>query len=221
LAFAVLAALILDSVGTVVSVACFAFAAPLIRQTAEVKQYSSDVAVAVLLMLLSLPSEDRSRRFDIIAGVSGAVAIWFSQPAVLVALALAVVLASEAWRSRSDRSRSESMWRATLWTVSAGIAALVAVRSMTPSTRAYMQQCWREGYNRAGAARAAARRFDAHRRPPRRRVSGANRLDAEWARMFGALQQVRRSSPRLPLVMVPNDRSRARRPCHGIASRGG
>ena len=33
--------------------------------------------------------------------------------------------------------------------------------------------------------------------------SAANRLDAEWTRMFGALQQVRRARSGLPFVMVP------------------
>jgi hypothetical protein len=143
LAFSLLAVLVLDSVGAVAAVACLAFAVPLIRQAAEVKQYSSDVAVAVLLMLLALPAPYRSRRFDVAAGVTGAVAIWFAQPAVLVVSALPVVFAIAAWRSRTDpRRRLESVWRAALWTASAGVATLVAVASMTASTKVFMQRYW-------------------------------------------------------------------------------
>src|SRR5262245_23833406 len=143
----VLAIAVLDGHGAIVAVAGLAFATPLITQAGEVKQYSSDVAVALVLMLLALPRAHRSRRFDVLAGVAGAVAIWFSQPAALVALAMVLVLGQQAWTLRADRQqRLTGAWRAALWSASAAIATLVAIRSMTPATRAYMQQYWGGGF---------------------------------------------------------------------------
>ena len=58
------------------------------------------------------------------------------------------------------------------------------------------QSCGKSTSGRPSARRAPAAIDTA-------RESGANRLDAERARMFGALQQIRRAWPRLTFVMVP------------------
>jgi hypothetical protein len=125
-----------------------------IAVAAEVKQYSSDVAVALMLML-ALPRARRGPRGDIFAGIAGAVAIWFSQPAVLVAAAPALVLGHQAWRYRAEQPPGGA-WPAALWMASAGVAALVAIGSMTPDTHRFMQQYWRGGFPPEDVAQAIA-----------------------------------------------------------------
>lgn len=153
---AMLAVRILDALGAMVAVAGLAFAIPLIMQAAEVKQYSSDVTVALVLMLLALPRAIRRPRDEILAGVSGAVAIWFSQPAVLVAGALALIVAHRAWRCHAKRRPLEGVWLVALWLASASIAALSAMQSMTPDTTRFMQQFWIGGFPPEDVAQAIA-----------------------------------------------------------------
>ncbi|MGF1478726.1 MAG: glycosyltransferase family 39 protein [Cyanophyceae cyanobacterium] len=64
-----------------IAIALFASLRYTIYYTTEVKQYSSDVMIAILLSLLLLPPR---RPHKLLLAVSGSVAIWFSHPAVFV-----------------------------------------------------------------------------------------------------------------------------------------
>lgn len=141
-----LAVRVLRPVGVLVAVTCAAFAVSLIRQTSEVKQYGTDVVAALLLILLTL-SERRDRRFDIAAGLSGAAAVWFSQPAVIVAGCMVLVLAWMSWRHRAEGGlHTTGIWRLTLWPLSAAAAALVAMQGLTPEVNDYMHRYWASGF---------------------------------------------------------------------------
>ena len=69
-----------------VALAVFACSQPAIRYAAEVKPYSVDLAVAVMLMLAALSAAPgkRSHLSLWVLGVLGAVAVWFSFPAAFV-----------------------------------------------------------------------------------------------------------------------------------------
>lgn len=136
---------VLPGPGAVAALFCFALAAPLIRQAGEVKQYSTDIAAALLLMLLGLRAVG-SRRRDLVAGVLGALSIWCSQPAAIVAAAVAGVLLGHAWRRGGWRSVADCRWRVGLWTGSAVVAAGVALATMAPATSAYMKRYWAGGF---------------------------------------------------------------------------
>ncbi len=140
-----LASRVLPELGSLAALLAFAVAAPLIRQAGEVKQYSTDVAVAILLMLLALPDGTRRRR-DVTAGVVGALAIWFSQPAMIVAVAVAGVLALDASIRGGWTAIAQCRWRVGLWMGSAAVSAGLAMSSMTPATSAYMKRYWGGGF---------------------------------------------------------------------------
>jgi hypothetical protein len=140
-----LATRVLPGPGGMVALLCFAVAAPLIRQAGELKQYSTDLAVALLLMLLALPTTVPRRR-DATAGVLGAMAIWFSQPAALMAGALAGVLVLETFGRHGWQGLRNCRWRVGLWATSAGLAAGAALATMTPETSGYMKRYWAGGF---------------------------------------------------------------------------
>ncbi len=96
----------------VVSFALFAICGPAIYYSSEVKQYSSDTAVALLLFALALRPLDHglSPRRTAVLGLTGAVAIWCSHPAVFVLAGIGATFLFVFLR-RGDR---KSFWRAAL-----------------------------------------------------------------------------------------------------------
>ena len=146
--FGIIAIRIIGPRGALVAVSCFAFAGPLIRYAATLKQYSTDVTVCLVLVALALPRHDDRPRTGLVAAISGAVAIWFSQPAIIVAAALVATMMVQAAASGGVRAlaRTAGQPRVILWTASAGVAAIVARLSMTAETRGYMQAYWRGGF---------------------------------------------------------------------------
>jgi hypothetical protein len=140
-----LATRVLSPVGAFVSVAAMAFGASLIRHTSEVKQYGTDMAVGLLLLCLTLfPRKDR--RGDLTAALVGAVAIWFSQPAVIVAGCMVLALAWTARRRRAEAPSPRVVYRVAFWSVSTAAAVSVGIRSLTPATNDYMHRYWASGF---------------------------------------------------------------------------
>src|SRR3954467_11758071 len=129
--FAIVAIRIIGAGGGLVALSSFAFAGPLIRYAATLKQYSTDVTVCLLLLALALPRHDGRPRTGLIAAISGAVAIWFSQPAIIVAAALIAMIAVQATVAGGVRAlaRTAVQPQVMLWTASAGVAAIVATLS--------------------------------------------------------------------------------------------
>jgi hypothetical protein len=126
----------------------FAIALPLIRYTAELKQYGLDVLAAVGLTLLAIDllSAEPSARRRWTAGVTGFVAVWFAQTAVIVLAGLGLALAIQWLISRDRALRGTLLTTVALWAVGALLAVLEGRHSMTPSTAAFMQDFWGQGF---------------------------------------------------------------------------
>ncbi len=126
----------------------FATGGPLILYAAEVKQYSGDVAVSLLLTLIAFDLRESApppARF-LRAGLTGLVVVWFSQAAVLVLAGLGGALVLFALLGRERRA-----WRnlaATLlpWTVGAAAAVWSGHRTITPEMHAYLYRFWSNGF---------------------------------------------------------------------------
>jgi len=149
LAFAAVARRVLGDVEAAVATILFAFAAPLIVFAGNVKQYSTDVAVAVLLLWIAVDLTDRPvpRRRAVVAGLLGAGLVWFSQAGVLVVVAFALVLPF--WQRRLALVLVP-------WGASALAVTLVGLASMSPSTRDYLHRFWASGFPPVPLARAVA-----------------------------------------------------------------
>ena len=79
----------------VLAVGLFAVLEPLIYVSAQVKQYSSDVAIAVVLLyaVSRIPTSRSIRlREAVLLGLVGAVALWFSYPAIFYVAGFGLVL---------------------------------------------------------------------------------------------------------------------------------
>lgn len=157
LVFARLATRMLGGVASVVAVLLFATAVPLIAFGAGVKQYTTDVCVAVMLWLLAweLISRPLTRDRALRAALAGAVLAWFSQPAVLMLGALGASLIG--WtlvRSWPERPPRPLLAVVAAWGGSAVGVSLVSLSSMTPATRQYMLDYWAAGFPPKPYARA-------------------------------------------------------------------
>jgi hypothetical protein len=121
---------------------------PFIYFSSQVKQYSSDIAISVLLLLAAIEIRrrgvKRARSWTI--GVVGAVAVWFSQPAafVLAGLGLALLLLTVIERDAPAARLYAIAW--TLWAMSAAAAGAFALRNLTPMDREYFRHFWSEGF---------------------------------------------------------------------------
>jgi hypothetical protein len=144
-----LARRVLDGSGPIVALALFAASPPLVVYAAQVKQYSSDAAAAVLLLWLSVDFvEGRPRKpRAMLLGLAGAAAVWFSQAAVLLLAGLGAALGLLRWRDRriTESSRPPLFSVLALWGLSSVAALLVGLRIVTPATRAYLRQFWAAG----------------------------------------------------------------------------
>ena len=100
--FARLARLTLPPALAAVALAMFAVSNHLITHAAEAKQYSGDVFVATLLLLLAIdgaPVVPAHKRLERVA-LAAAVAVWFSHPAAFVFGGIAMALGWSALRER-------------------------------------------------------------------------------------------------------------------------
>jgi len=140
-----LAPQVLPGTGPAIALALFATAVPFVAFTSQVKQYSGDVAVSVILMLLAFKTarSDVSRRSAIGSGLAGALAIWFSQPAVFV-LAGSIVALFFLTRNNpgEERPRAALTLLLVLWAGAAVTGIVLAFANISPATHEYMQRYW-------------------------------------------------------------------------------
>lgn len=88
-----------------IAVGSFAICGPLIYYSAEAKQYSSDVAITLILLLagFSLLQGHSGRGKTVLLSMAAAIALWFSQPAAFV---VAAIGGARFWVSAHERDRS-------------------------------------------------------------------------------------------------------------------
>lgn len=138
----------LRGVAVPLAIALFALALSMIRYSAEVKQYGVDatLAVGLTLIALDLRARDRSTGSLLAAGAAGFVVIWFSQASVLVMAGLGGALVVAWLIERDFRTLRALLVTVPMWAAAALIAVIMARRSMTPATSAFMQDFWRGGF---------------------------------------------------------------------------
>jgi hypothetical protein len=143
--FVPLARRLLDGCAVPFAVALFAIGAPFIRYSAEVKQYGIDMFAAVLMTLLTLRlrDPDATRARCVAAGLVGAGLVWFSQATILVLAGLGGALVLGWLLDRDPRAAKALQIAVPLWAVACVAAAAVALRLVSPATKAFMDQFWR------------------------------------------------------------------------------
>ena len=127
------------------AVAVFAIGAPFIRFSAEVKQYGIDLAatLALGLIALRLRDADSTPTRCVLAGIAGAAMVWFSQATVFVMAGLGAALVLAWLRDRDPQTRRAILTTVPIWATASVAALVVAIRHITPGTRAFMSEFWR------------------------------------------------------------------------------
>jgi len=139
----------------------FAVGIPFIQFGVEVKQYAVDAAAALLLLslVLGLREPNVSSRRLMLVGAVGWIVIWFSQASVIVMGGLGLALAVE-WLIARDRATTRALFiTIPLWAAASVVAIVAGLRSMTPSTREFMDDFWRGGFMPTPVTSASALRW--------------------------------------------------------------
>lgn len=143
-----LAERVLTGAGPALALFLFAIGVPLIRYGGDVKQYAVDIAAAIglLLLALDLREKEATTKRLLLAGALGLVIVWFSQTAVLVMAGIGLGLMVDWLISRDRKAGRELLIMIPLWAVASVAAVIAGMRSMTPSTREFMDDFWAGGF---------------------------------------------------------------------------
>jgi 4-amino-4-deoxy-L-arabinose transferase-like glycosyltransferase len=115
--------LLLDRTAALLALALFGLSDALIYYSSEVKQYSTDVAITLLIGVggLDLLSRRPSRRRLVVWCVIGAAAVWFSHAAAFAVGAVITLFAFDVLRRRWDVVKPTSVVLG-IWLLSLGVA---------------------------------------------------------------------------------------------------
>jgi hypothetical protein len=140
-----------------VAVAAAVSAPFLLYYSNEVKQYELDAAMALLLLLASLPllQDQPSWRRLLVWTVVGAVAVWCSHPAVLVLGGYSVTLAAHHLRRRHWKTLVQLGASGLLWGASFLAVYLVSLRPVAEHNGS-LYRYWRRGFTPRPLTPAAA-----------------------------------------------------------------
>ncbi|MGH7567303.1 MAG: hypothetical protein ACREK2_10780 [Gemmatimonadota bacterium] len=134
--------------GLVLFAGLLAFAASpaLVWYAGNAKQYSGDVAVTLLLLLLALRVDEDGWSLGEAAlwGLAGGAAILASQPAVLVAVGLGLVLVAR--RLRSGRPLGPVLALGAGWAIGAAIVAAASLLVVSDTTVGTMTRKWDDSF---------------------------------------------------------------------------
>ncbi|MEO8624669.1 MAG: hypothetical protein ABI625_26540 [bacterium] len=135
----------LGGIAVPLAVGALAVGLPHIVFAGQVKQYSTDVTFALALVLLVarlLDSGEPSVSRYVLAGATGFVAVWFSNPAVLVVTGLGAALALLVLQGKITNRGRVIGFVLLPWIIGAGAASLIAMVTVSPATMAFMKEYW-------------------------------------------------------------------------------
>jgi hypothetical protein len=142
--FFLVARLWLSPAESLLALALFALAQPLVYYATEVKQYSTDVLVALgLLWAAGRALDDRPRALRLLvpAGILG---VWLSHPAVFVAAGLGLTLSVSAWLAGDRRKTMLSAWAVAAWAASFLVHYALVLRGSDPT--GFLGRFWADGF---------------------------------------------------------------------------
>lgn len=124
----------------------FAVSSSMVYFSSELKQYSSDVMIAVLLVFLALRclKEGVQTREFLLLGISGAVAIWISHPSAFILAGIGLTLFVAAL---TRNPRVPVLWLVGLgglWLLSFGVEYFFSLRYLIADD--YLQGFWQKAF---------------------------------------------------------------------------
>lgn len=142
--FAAVARRVLGARGSLFATALFSLGLPFFRYGSEVKQYSSDTLVALLLTLavLELPIDDGPPTPYRRAALAGVLAACFSQSSVFVMTGLAAALVLDRGLQKNRPAIGPLSRMLVVWAAASGALMAWSLHQATPSTRAFLRHFW-------------------------------------------------------------------------------
>jgi hypothetical protein len=130
------------------AVGSFAFAAGLIDYSAQLKQYATDVAAAVIILLLAVAFAESglTPRRALGLGLAGLLASVFSQSVVFVLAGIGLSYVLLAAARRIEAPAAAIVLLGSLWGLGTGFALWSGERMLTPDVKSYMQVFWAAGF---------------------------------------------------------------------------
>jgi len=148
LIFAAIARRLLTPLGALAALLFFSVGYWFLVYAADTHPYGLDLALslAALLLTIDLHRLGYPRRRVWATAAFGALAVWFSNGALLAEFGLGAALGAIAWRDRGLRTALRDLWPiAALWGASAAAAVWVGVHSMFPAAREFFAWAWQFG----------------------------------------------------------------------------
>ncbi|MCL4528500.1 MAG: glycosyltransferase family 39 protein [Chloroflexi bacterium] len=124
----------------------FSISWPLIYYSSELKQYSSDAMIALLLVYLSSPCfGDKSRARDfILLGAAGFIAIWTSHPSTFVLAGIGFTLIFDKLIRKAYTPLLWTLGLGLVWVASLGAVYMVSLRYLAAND--YLQTYWKDAF---------------------------------------------------------------------------
>ena len=120
----------------------FAISGKFIYYASEVKQYASDVTVALLLYTIALHTlvkHPTSFRIGLFGGI-GACAFWFSYPGAFVFISIAIVMAIDWWKKKAWKDLGALAAACGIWLISFGALYSFFLRNTAGNEK--LQEYW-------------------------------------------------------------------------------
>jgi Dolichyl-phosphate-mannose-protein mannosyltransferase len=134
----------------IAGMALFAGSPSLIFFAANLKQYSGDVAVSLLLVLCALAILERpDDRRIVAAGLVAGLPLFLSQPGIVTASVVGLLLAIWALATSSAPRLKSIAWLGVVWGACATAAGLLSLQQLDSQTSSYMQRFWQDGFTPA------------------------------------------------------------------------
>ena len=135
-----------SDIGLWTGLVLFATGSELIYYSSEMKQYMIDVAVTLLLVLLSMPlfTGQTEKRNYVFLGLIGALTMWFSHPALFVLVGIGVGLFIQALKQRERHQLSSVLVIGVIWLANLGLLYLVSLRGLSQNT--FLLEYWQENF---------------------------------------------------------------------------
>lgn len=132
---------------TAIALGLFALCDRLIYYSAELKQYSSDVVVALLLYFLAIQQLNKKITYVqlITFAFIGAIAIWFSHPSVFILAGIGLTLLISAWVQREWSKIYKYIAVYLIWLASFVTFYIVSIQEL--SNNAALQKSWDSNHN--------------------------------------------------------------------------
>ncbi len=137
-----------SGIGRLTALALFAVGPALVYYASEVKQYSVDVFAATALLLLSLPLFDQNADPENLRfwrlGVAGALALWFSHPALFVLAGIGNGLACKYIGERKKSSLLKTLWIGGIWLANLAVLYWISLRHLRQNP--FLLEFWQDNF---------------------------------------------------------------------------